>query len=87
MTRLTDRYVHAVTEKLRRILERTWPGKLRATILDASEARCCVDPAAAERAAICDLGAPERLAAEYARDRRYLIGRRPIWPGSERSWC
>ena len=78
MTTLTDRYVwavlRAVPEAQRAELER----ELRALVADTIDARLAAGtPAAeAERAALIELGDPERLAARYTDQNLYLIGPR-----------
>ncbi len=83
MSTLTDRYVwgvlRAVPTAQRTDLER----EIRALVGDAVDARIAagVVPAAAERAAIAELGDPERLAAQYTDRTLFLIGPRlfPDW--------
>ncbi len=76
MSTLTDRYVwgvlSAVPERQRDDLE----PEIRALIADAIEARTADagDAAAAERAALTELGDPEILAARYTDRALYLIG-------------
>ncbi len=84
MSTLTDRYVWAVIrsvpERQRSDLER----EVRALVADATEAQTgdgAVDRAAAERAALTELGDPGALAARYADRPQVLIGPTlyPVW--------
>ncbi len=77
MSTLTDRYVwgvlRAVPEQQRADLE----PEIRALVADAVDARAASvpgDAAAAERAALTELGDPELLAARYTDRTLYLIG-------------
>jgi hypothetical protein len=77
MSTLTDRYVwgvlSAVPDRQRADLE----PEIKALVADAVEARAAAapgDPAAAERAALTELGDPELLAARYTDRPLYLIG-------------
>jgi hypothetical protein len=78
MTTLTDRYVwavlRAVPEAQRAELER----EIRALVADTIDARLAAGTpeADAERAALIELGDPERLAARYTDQNLYLIGPR-----------
>jgi hypothetical protein len=79
MTSLSDRYVwgvlRAIPERQRADLE----PEIRALVADSVEARLAggaVDAAAAERAALAELGDPDALAARYTGQPRYLIGPR-----------
>lgn len=78
MSTLIDRYVwgvlRAVPPRQRQELE----PEIRALIADAVEARVAAgaDSAQAERAALTELGDPERLAARYTEQPLYLIGPR-----------
>ena len=81
---LTDRYVWAVLRNVpsgqRDELER----EVRALVADAIEARAAdgqLDPDAAERAALTELGDPAALAARYTGATLHLIGPQvyPIW--------
>ena len=81
---LTDRYVRAVLRNVpsgqRDELER----EVRALVADAIEARAAdgqLDPDAAERAALTELGDPAALAARYTGATLHLIGPQvyPIW--------
>lgn len=78
MSTIIDRYVWGV---LRAVPPRQRPElepEIRALIGDAVEARMAkgADPEAAERAALTELGDPERLAARYTEQLLYLIGPR-----------
>ena len=75
-TTLTDRYVYAVTRSLPESQRADIEKELRASIADAIEARIDAgeQPAAAEKAALNDLGDPMRLASEYADRPMWLIG-------------
>ncbi|HSW41888.1 MAG TPA: permease prefix domain 1-containing protein [Patescibacteria group bacterium] len=78
MSTTIDRYVWGV---LRAVPPRQRPElepEIRALIGDAVEARTATgaDPAAAEWAALTELGDPERLAARYTEQPLYLIGPR-----------
>jgi hypothetical protein len=76
MSNLADRYVwgvlRAVPERQRADLE----PEIRALVADAVDARAADDtnPAAAERAALTELGDPEALAARYTDRTLYLVG-------------
>jgi hypothetical protein len=86
-TTLTDRYVWAVLRsvpsKQRDELER----EVRALVADAVEAKTAADPtldaAAAERAALEELGDPGALATGYTGEQHYVIGPGvyPVWRG------
>lgn len=84
MNTLTDRYIAAalrpIPERQRADIER----ELRASVEDAVEARVAAgaSTAAAEEAAVRELGDPERLAARYLDRPRYLIG-----PAVYRDWA
>ncbi len=73
---LVDRYVYAVTRSLPESQRADIEKELRASIADAIEARIEAGekPAAAEKAALNDLGDPMRLASEYADRPMWLIG-------------
>lgn len=75
---LTERYVHAVTRHLSEEQRDDVANELRASIADRIDAltdeRPDLERVAAERAALEELGDPDRLAAGYAGRRLQLIG-------------
>jgi hypothetical protein len=83
MSTLTDRYVWGVLRAVPAAQRTDLEPEIRALVADALEARLTagVVPAEAERAAIAELGDPERLAAQYTDKTLYLIGPRyfPDW--------
>jgi hypothetical protein len=85
MTTLTDRYVWAVLRAVPEAQRGELEPEIRALVADTVEARTRAgggaDPADAERAALVELGDPERLAAQYAGRRPSLIGPGmfPVW--------
>lgn len=83
MSTLTDRYVWGVLRAVPSIQRADLAPEIRALVADAVEARVAagVAPAEAERAAIAELGDPERLAAGYTDKTLYLVGPRyfPDW--------
>jgi hypothetical protein len=83
MSTLTDRYVWGVLRAVPTGQRSDLEPEIRALVADAVEARVAagVVPAEAERAAIAELGDPERLAAQYTDKTLFLIGPRyfPDW--------
>lgn len=83
MSTLTDRYVWGVLRAVPSAQRADLGPEIRALVADAVEARVAagVVPAEAERAAIAELGDPERLAAQYTDKTLFLIGPRyfPDW--------
>ena len=83
MSTLTDRYVWGVLRAVPTAQRADLEPEIRALVADAVEARVAagVVPAEAERAAIAELGDPERLAAQYTDRTLFLIGPRyfPDW--------
>jgi hypothetical protein len=83
MSTLTDRYVWGVLRAVPTAQRADLEPEIRALVADAAEARVVagVVPAEAERAAIAELGDPERLAAQYTDKTLFLIGPRyfPDW--------
>jgi hypothetical protein len=83
MSTLTDRYVWGVLRAVPAAQRADLGPEIRALVADAIEARVAagVAPAEAERAAIVELGDPERLAAKYTDRTLYLVGPRyfPDW--------
>jgi hypothetical protein len=83
MSTLTDRYVWGVLRAVPSAQRADLEPEIRAMVLDAVEARIAagVVPAEAERAAVAELGDPERLAATYTDRTLFLIGPRlfPDW--------
>lgn len=83
MSTLTDRYVWGVLRAVPSAQRVDLEPELRAMVMDAVEARIAagVVPAEAERAAVAELGDPERLAATYTDRTLFLIGPRlfPDW--------
>jgi len=83
MSTLTDRYVWGVVRAVPTAQRADLEPEIRALIADAVDARTAagVVPAEAERAAIAELGDPERLAARYTDKTLFLIGPRlfPDW--------
>ena len=83
MSTLTDRYVWGVVRAVPAAQRADLEPEIRAMVMDAVEARTAagVVPAEAERAAIAELGDPERLAATYTDRSLFLIGPRffPDW--------
>ena len=83
MSTLTDRYVWGVLRAVPTAQRTDLEPEIRALVADAVEARIAagVVPAEAERAAIAELGDPERLAAQYTDKTLFLIGPRyfPDW--------
>lgn len=77
-TELTDRYIDATVRPLPADLQQDVREELTASIADAVEARIDQgeDPAAAERAALTELGDPSSLAAGFAERPLHLIGPR-----------
>ncbi|HEY7472944.1 MAG TPA: hypothetical protein VIE68_11415 [Gemmatimonadota bacterium] len=72
---LIERYVEAVTAKLRRKRRGEVEKELRAAILDALEARGASPESEADVAAVlAELGEPSAVAAEYEPGSQYLIG-------------
>lgn len=77
---MVDRYVSAVAERLHPSRRTKVEAELRAAILDALEARAGLpthEAGVAEEdvvAVLTELGAPDRMAAEYEPSRQYLIG-------------
>lgn len=76
MTTLTDRYVWGVLRAVPAAQRADLEPEIRALVADAIEARGDADAAAAERAALLELGDPELLAARYVDRSLYLIGPR-----------
>jgi hypothetical protein len=83
MSTLTDRYVWGVLRAVPTAQRADLEPEIRALVADAVEARVAagVVPTEAERAAIAELGDPERLAAQYTDKTLFLIGPRyfPDW--------
>jgi hypothetical protein len=83
MSTLTDRYVWGVVRAVPTAQRADLEPEIRALIGDAVDARVAagVQPREAERAAIVELGDPERLAARYTDKSLFLIGPRlfPDW--------
>jgi hypothetical protein len=84
MSSLTDRYVWAVLRAIPERQRADLEPEIRALVADAVEARLAAgatDEPAAERAALIELGDPERLAARYSGRPLYLIGPQfyPLW--------
>lgn len=83
MSTLTDRYVWGVLRAVPSAQRAELEPEIRALVADAVEARLAdgTGPDAAERAALTELGDPERLAARYTDTRLYLVGPRyfPDW--------
>ena len=83
MSTLTDRYVWGVLRAVPTAQRADLEPEIRALVADAVEARVTagVIPAEAERAAIAELGDPERLAAQYTDKTLFLVGPRyfPDW--------
>ena len=83
MSTLTDRYVWGVLRAVPAAQRAELGPEIRALVADAVEARVAagVVPAEAERAAVMELGDPERLAAQYTDKALSLIGPRyfPDW--------
>lgn len=83
MSTLTDRYVWGVLRSVPTGQRAELEPEIRALVADAVEARVAagVAPAEAERAAVVELGDPERLAAQYTDKTLFLIGPRlfPDW--------
>ena len=83
MSTLTDRYVWGVLRAVPSAQRPDLEPEIRALVADAVEARegDGTDPAAAERAALMELGDPEHLAARYTDRQLVLIGPRlfPVW--------
>jgi len=83
MSTLTDRYVWGVLRAVPAAGRAELEPEIRAMVMDAVEARIAagVVPAEAERAAVAELGDPERLAAQYTDRTLFLIGPRlfPDW--------
>ena len=84
MSALTERYVWAVLRAVPASQRAELEPEIRALVGDAVEARNgdpTLDDAAAERAALTELGDPPALAARYAGTPQYLIGPRffPEW--------
>ena len=83
MSTLTDRYVWGVLRAVPTAQRADLEPEVRAMVADAVEARVAagVVPEEAERAAIAELGDPERLAARYTDKTLFLIGPRyfPDW--------
>lgn len=77
-TELTERYLRAAVAVLPTRTQEDVRAELTASIMDATEARIDQgeDPAAAEQAALVELGDPAILAAEYADRPLHLIGPR-----------
>ena len=72
---LIDMYVKAVGERLHPSRQKDVEAELRASILDALEARGASPESEDDVVAVlAELGGPERMAAEYQPNRRYLIG-------------
>jgi len=78
MSTLTDRYVWGVLRGVPERQRADLDPEIRAMIADAIEARTAagVEPAAAEREALLELGDPDRLASGYTDRPLYLIGPR-----------
>ncbi len=78
MSTLGDRYVWAVLRAVPEARRDDLEPEIRALVADSVDARGAagVEPAEAERAAIMDLGDPERLAARYTDTSLFLIGPR-----------
>jgi hypothetical protein len=83
MSTLTDRYVWGVLRAVPTAQRADLEPEIRALVADAVDARVAagVAPSEAERAAIAELGDPERLAAQYTDRTLFLIGPRyfPDW--------
>ena len=83
MSTLTDRYVWGVLRAVPAAQRTELEPEIRAMVADAVEARIAagVVAAEAERAALAELGDPERLAATYTDKSLFLIGPRffPDW--------
>jgi len=83
MSTLTDRYVWGVLRAVPSVQRVELEPEIRAMVADAVDARIAagVVPAEAERAAVAELGDPERLAAQYTDRTLFLIGPRlfPDW--------
>jgi hypothetical protein len=83
MSTLTDRYVWGVLRAVPTARRAELAPEIRALVADAIEARIAagVSAAEAERAAIVELGDPERLAAQYTDRTLFLVGPRyfPEW--------
>lgn len=77
-TDLTERYLRAAVTGLPTRTQEDVRAELTASIMDATEARIDQgeDPAAAEHAALVELGDPAILAAEYADRPLHLVGPR-----------
>jgi hypothetical protein len=81
MTTLTDRYVWGVLRAVPEAQRAELETEIRALVADTIDARARadgppVDPVAAERAALVELGDPDSLAARYTGRSQYLIGPR-----------
>lgn len=77
MTTLTDRYVWGVLRAVPEAQRADLEPEIRALVADAIDAHLAAGPHdadAAERAALLELGDPERLAARYVGRSEYLIG-------------
>lgn len=81
MTTLTDRYIDAVITQLPEGQRKDLAQELRGTIEDTIAASPHTDPIEAERAALRELGHPQKLADGYRGTGRSLIGPRyyPAW--------
>ncbi|TCI98966.1 permease prefix domain 1-containing protein [Aeromicrobium sp. IC_218] len=87
-TTLAERYVHAVTRQLPEEQRADVADELRASIADRVESlleeRPDLDPHAAEREAVAELGEPTTLAGAYTGRRLQLIGPE-VYPAWERT--
>lgn len=87
-TSLAERYVHAVTRQLPEEQRADLADELRASIADRVESlldeRPDLDPAAAEREAVAELGEPVTLAGAYTGRRLQLLGPE-VYPTWERT--
>ena len=84
---LTDRYVWAVLRSCPRPSAPELEREVRALVADATEANAAdgpLDAAAAERAALAELGDPDALAARYTGPAQHLIGP-PVYPAWKRT--
>lgn len=84
---LTERYLYAATRRLPEDQRTDVADELRGSIADRraalAEERPELDDAAAERAALVELGDPDRLAADYTGRGLYLIGP-DVYPAFQR---
>ncbi len=84
--RLIDNYVTAVGERLHASRRSAVEAELRASILDALEARGASPDSNDDVVAVLEpLGSPERMAAQYEPERGFLVGP-GLFPHMRRAW-